>query len=444
MTITIHRGLEQIGGCITEISTATSRVFIDMGRNLPGCGEKMTPEEEATLVETIFANNPQKHEAVVYTHAHEDHVGLFDEVPQNVPQYIGEGGKLILLKKYELLKKRDELLLKKAQEELGISSSLYEGNGEVYDRLLARLNQFNTWERSKRPKPFRIGDIQITPFFNCHSIYDSYMFLIEAEGKRIWHTGDFRKHGYMGKRLYDVLKINARNIDVLITEGTMLGRQEECVHECVVSRKMACVMQAFKYIFVLASSTDMERLAAIKEAAKKAKKGLYVCSGMMLEMMRLFTKQQGRVSKGLFEFHPHFYSEKTSLELLKNDGFVMVVGVSQLERVEELCDKLPEEETLLIYSSWDGYYKDPEQVRINPGYQAFRNAFQNVVDLHTSGHADRKTIEEVIKIVNPKQALVCIHKEKGQTLESLNLSAELKKKIVNEKMIRVFPSVSLS
>ena len=41
MSITIHRGLDQIGGCITEISTATSRVFVDMGKNLPGSGLQM-------------------------------------------------------------------------------------------------------------------------------------------------------------------------------------------------------------------------------------------------------------------------------------------------------------------------------------------------------------------------------------------------------------------
>ena len=45
MDIKIHRGLNQIGGCITEISTATSRVFIDMGQNLPGVGVPNTPEQ---------------------------------------------------------------------------------------------------------------------------------------------------------------------------------------------------------------------------------------------------------------------------------------------------------------------------------------------------------------------------------------------------------------
>ena len=33
MEIKIHRGLDQIGGCITEIWTDTSRVFIDFGQN---------------------------------------------------------------------------------------------------------------------------------------------------------------------------------------------------------------------------------------------------------------------------------------------------------------------------------------------------------------------------------------------------------------------------
>ena len=58
MNIRIHRGLEQIGGCITEISTENSRVFIDMGQNLPGNGEQTTPEQDKEMVEDIFRNNP--------------------------------------------------------------------------------------------------------------------------------------------------------------------------------------------------------------------------------------------------------------------------------------------------------------------------------------------------------------------------------------------------
>ena len=57
MNIKVHRGLEQIGGCITEISTTTSRVFIDFGQNLPGNGEATTPEQDRLMMENIFATN---------------------------------------------------------------------------------------------------------------------------------------------------------------------------------------------------------------------------------------------------------------------------------------------------------------------------------------------------------------------------------------------------
>lgn len=405
MTITIHRGLDQIGGCITEISTATSRVFVVMGQNLPGNGEKTTPEQDKAMVETLFKNNPRAHEAVVYTHGHEDHVGLFDYVPAGVPQLMGEGAREVLLEKYRLLCERDKLTGDDSSENL---------------RKRAKLKAFGTWPRSRDPKPFNVGDIQITPFFNCHSIYDSYMFLIEADGKRVWHMGDYRQHGWMGGKLLQLLRWKATNIDTLITEGTILGQDVECITEKAVAEKMAHVMQAFKYVFVLGSATDIERLASINLAAKQAHKPLYVCSGLMNATMRLFTRREAKSPDDLFFFKPRYYDEVKHLATMKEHGFVMVTGVGKLAEVELLRRELPDDETLLIYSSWDGYYKDPEQVRINPMYAIFREAFHNVVDIHTSGHADRKTIKRVIETIHPKE-VICIHKEKGQSLESLGI-----------------------
>ena len=422
MIINIHRGLEQIGGCITEISTETSRVFIDMGQNLPGNGEQTTPEEDKEMVEGIFKNNPKTHEAVIYTHAHEDHVGLFQYVPNDVPQYIGEGGKEILIAKYDLIKKGHEL-------ECGLVSEMSAHNNSEsqkasYERLtktiqedkekIRKLHVFRTWQRTKphaKPQSFEVGNIRVTPFFNCHSIYDSYMLLIEADGKRIWHTGDYREHGYMGKGLLPTLKRFATNIDVLITEGTMLKREDECIHEYEVSRRMASVMDAFKYVVVLASATDIERLASIKEAAKKARKDLYICSGYMKRTMQIFTRREAEASKGLFAFHPKYVEyEDSKIPMMQKKGFVLVTGVTHQNFVKALCEDLDSSEVLFIYSSWDGYYKNPEQVKVNPQYKLFRDAFQNVVDIHTSGHADRKTIYKAIEIMNPKE-VICIHKE---------------------------------
>lgn len=419
MKIKVHRGHDQIGGCITEISTETSRIFIDFGQNLPGNGEPTTPEEDETLVKKIFAQNKKQYEAVFYTHGHEDHIGLFEYIPEDVSQYMSEGTKGLLEIKYDVLYEGADLkvneFLEKECDSLENSDAL---NRLIYaDNKCKLLNKIQVWQRTSPRKVLEsicIGDIKVTPFFNCHSIYDSHMFFIEADDKRIWHMGDYREHGYLGKGLIPTLKKYATDIDVLITEGTMLKREDKCIHERIVSYKMQNVMRAFKYVFVLASATDIERLAAIKRASIDAAKPLYISSLFMKKTMVYFTERESKLSKGLFSFEPLFYNDRM-LKKLKQTGMTMVVGTSQMKRVKGLLDKLPQEETLLIYSSWDGYYKDPEQVKVNPKYKEFRDMFYNVVDIHTSGHADRQTIEKVIKTVKPKE-VVCIHKELDATL----------------------------
>ena len=420
MNIKVHRGLEQIGGCITEISTATSRVFIDMGQNLPGNGEVTTPEEDRKMVESLFANNQKEHEAVFYTHGHEDHVGLFEYVPLNVPQYLSVGTKDLLLIKYGLLKEGAELFLEQIQKddclheilEGAIAKSIHASN------KVNRLSEMKTWSRpspGECPNSISIGDITITPFFNCHSIYDSHMFLIETEGKRVWHTGDYRLHGYLGKGLFPTLQKYATNIDTLITEGTMLNRSDDCIHEYEVSEKMADVMNRYKYVFVLASATDIERLASIKNASEKVKKKMYVYSKFLISTMSYFTEHESELSHGLFSFSPRMYGRKY-LGRMKRRGFVLVAGTSQISQVADILKELPMDETILIYSSWEGYYTIPEQVEVSPGYKNFREFFSNVVDIHTSGHADKATIQKVIETIKPKE-VICIHKEPDAELE---------------------------
>ena len=372
------------------------------------------------MVESLFANNQKEHEFVFYTHGHEDHVGLFEYVPLHVPQYMSAGTKELLLLKYGILKERHELYREQIRKDGCTPEALEEANIKIInvDNKKNRLSEMKTWSRAlsgESPKSISIGDITITPFFNCHSIYDSHMFLIEAGGKRVWHTGDYRTHGYLGKGLFPTLKKYATNIDTLITEGTMLNRNDECIHEYEVAEKMTGVMKSYKYVFVLASANDIERLASIKNASEKSRKRMYVCSKFLISTMRFFTEHESDLSHGLFSFSPRMY-EKKYLEYMKRRGFVFVAGSSQMSRVADILMELPMNETILIYSSWDGYYTIPEQVEANSDYKNFRELFNNVVDIHTSGHADKATIQKVIETIKPKE-VICIHKEADAELE---------------------------
>ena len=96
MTITIHRGIKQIGGCITEIkSEKGTKILIDLGHNLPE-GDKPSddiydkPEKLDELLEGI--------NAVFYTHPHGDHLSFEAKVREaGIPQYIGKASKAMLL-----------------------------------------------------------------------------------------------------------------------------------------------------------------------------------------------------------------------------------------------------------------------------------------------------------------------------------------------------------
>ena len=54
---------------------------------------------------------------------------------------------------------------------------------------VARIEQIREYEDGKS---FSIGDIKITPILTDHSAFDAYMLLIEADGKQVLHTGDFK------------------------------------------------------------------------------------------------------------------------------------------------------------------------------------------------------------------------------------------------------------
>lgn len=46
-------------------------------------------------------------------------------------------------------------------------------------------------------QPFQIGDIRIKPYLMDHSSFDAEAFEIQAGGKTLIHSGDFRGHGRM-------------------------------------------------------------------------------------------------------------------------------------------------------------------------------------------------------------------------------------------------------
>ena len=48
-------------------------------------------------------------------------------------------------------------------------------------------------------KPLEIGPFRVTPYLVDHGAFDAYALLVEADGKRVFYSGDFRGHGRKAK-----------------------------------------------------------------------------------------------------------------------------------------------------------------------------------------------------------------------------------------------------
>lgn len=156
MKLCIHRGTHQIGGIAAEISTASTRILIDMGDEL-----SLDPNFVSAPLNIPGVTDGNGHcDAVLFTHYHGDHTGQMLRIRPEIPIYAGALAKDIM----------------RLSAERG---------GQKNEALCRRIETIQTFSPGK---PFLIGDIQITPFCIDHSACDSYLFLIEADGKRLLYS----------------------------------------------------------------------------------------------------------------------------------------------------------------------------------------------------------------------------------------------------------------
>lgn len=417
MKITIHRGIDQIGGCITEIATFKARILIDLGQNLPdGKGD----------IKDDFANQESISDltngidAILYTHYHGDHLGLFHFVPDNIPQHIGSVAKRVAICKYKRLAYIKGREIQSAKE---ISKT---------EAMLTFIPE----------QIIKVGDIQITPYFVSHSAYDSFMFLIEANGKRILHTGDFRGHGYLSKGLLPTIKkliLTKGNIDFLITEGTMLSRLDERVrNESELKKEMVELMKQYKNVFVICSSTDMERLATINSANKEIGNRPFICDDFQKSVLGIFSDTAGKKSQ-LFNFGEPYTFRKENTKLLhwmQDKGFCMLVRTTEkfVDYLSFLEPKIDKNKTVLIYSMWKEYINS-ESKHAKKNYLDFVAKFPVVKKIHTSGHASADCLVDVCNLVNPSLGIIPIHSENSSNYTRLPIKENLKPKIITKSII---------
>lgn len=416
MEIIIHRGTHQIGGCVTEIKTEEARIIIDMGTPLPGSKTDNELDEAAEEVIAIpgvtvpvaMDGEADKNEngqviksracdAVFITHYHGDHIGRIDALLPEIPLYIGKAAKEIY--------------------------SIYSGQTKQ-DEKVKRLQNAHAYTPGQS---IMIKDIMVTPLLTSHSALDAYMLLIEAEGKTVLHTGDFSLHGVEEKKWLEAVKKhleekNITSIDYLICEGTMLPDQKRTSPtELDVIGQIDALMKKYKKVFVLCSSTHIDRIAEFyhhRNYRRAMVSDLY--QNIILQYV---TKNYCKTNpfyriKNAYAYFPDYVKDIENPKLqdwMDERGFVALIRPNYWSKWM-LAHYYDEKDSAIVYSMWSGYLK--EGPAKNEYLCDFLKPYRITAFIHAGGHALPEEIKVFVDVVNPAH-IIPIHTEHPDAMREL-------------------------
>ena len=385
MKITIHRGTNQIGGCVTEYESNGYRLFVDYGEPL-----QTEQKTNKLLVEGLTHRDTSK-SALLITHYHGDHIGKIDELPDNLPIYLGAIGR--------------DIHMTLSKHMLSVD--------KTKTKVLERLRKANIFEPGK---PFRFEPFNIMPIMLDHSAFDGYAFIIEADGVKVFHTGDFRTHGFRSGKLRQLIAKYVGHVDYVVCEATNVDRPDATnLSEHELQSQFEKAFKANKYHIVYLSSTNIDRLFALYHAALKAKRPFYV-DGYQKQIMDIVAKQEHLWSKAeLYRYDNQFNPivlRRKGAEFSMNDKFKKFLntqGYVLIARSNDCFDNfikhLPGEPKQRYLSMGNGY--------VNPDYEAYNENLakalgQDYKYLHTSGHCDMKSLHFLFELLQPK-AIIPMH-----------------------------------
>ena len=385
MKVRIHRGTQQIGGTCIELVAAGDRIALDFGLPLDG------DATDTGLVPEIAGDDLR---GIVISHPHIDHYGLLHHLSGGAtPVVMGSAARRIV-----------------------------QAAAPFTGQPLPSLDGPNL----EPGKTLELGAFRITPYLVDHSAYDAYSLLIEAEGKRLFYSGDFRAHGRKSK-LYEQLVANPpENIDVLFMEGSSLSRLESDesfpTESDLESEIVAHLKAAEGMVMFHTSAQNIDRVVTLYRACKRTGRPLVIdlyaaailaatenknipqsdWDGIHLYLPKL---QAIQVKKNeWFPLLKEHSANRIYPEQLKEIGRNSVILFRPLMR-PDLNDAGCLDKASYIYSQWAGYL---EQGTYASTEEWLKTLGIEIHHIHTSGHASPNDLKRFAEALAPR-ALIPIH-----------------------------------
>ena len=390
MRICIHRGAHEIGGSCVELESQGQRLLLDLG--LPLDAEENHPD---LLPKVPGLREPSESLlGVLVSHPHQDHYGLLAHVRPDLPVAMGAAARRILE-----------------------AASPWMPKGGVKP---------NPGPELKDRHPLDWGPFRITPYLVDHSAYDGYALLVEADGRRVLYSGDFRGHGRTAWRFDHMLDHPPERIDQLIMEGSSLGRLGMDARFSTEEELEAEMALAFKatggFALVSASAQNIDRIVTIFRAAKRSGRSLIIdlYTAAILEAtghpglpqsdwddVGLFVPSYQKkqiIRRQAFELLDRHKKHRIFPEHLAAEASRSVLLFRTIHQ-KDLVAEGALQGARLFFSMWEGYLKQKSGLKLQAWAVAHGVPLQI---LHTSGHASPADLACFVKAINPA-ALVPIH-----------------------------------
>ena len=315
--------------------------------------------------------------------------------------------------------------------------------GEVAHNILTAASRdvpggqaFSNPRFLSQKKPVEIGPVKVTPYLFDHSAFDAYSLLVEAEGKRVLYSGDCRGHGRKAALFKQMIRRAPRSIDVLLMEGTTIGRtgsEEGFPSEKDLEEQFAEAFRKTKGIhFVWASVQNIDRLVTVFRAAKKTGKLLIISlyAAVVLEAtggdripqpnwdgVKVYTPQSERVWVKEYELFRDLERHKRNrifsedLPALRERSVMLFPP----RMVSDWGVQGALEGARFTYSMWSGYLEQERYRRVLRWLKKNNVPFQTI---HTSGHASVADLRRFDAALGPRK-LVPVHTFEGDRYREL-------------------------
>ena len=402
MKFKIHRGSKPHGGSCVEVWTDNTRILVDFG--MPAVNKEHTifdfakywgkevPEliTQGVLpdVEGLYSPSDVRLDGVLISHPHQDHYGLSKFINKNIKLYMGI-----------------------ATHRLIDLSNLFAAQS------FAVTNTYHF----ERERPFQIGDFTITPYWADHAAFDPYSFLIEADGKRLFYSGDFRSHRKKKNEFTWFINTVPQNVDYLILAGKPTSKDVKPFKpESEIENELVKIFKQEGGInLVYTSGQNLDRIVTIYRACMKTNKimvvDIYVAT--LLRELSVFANipfpskkferlkvmyphvTTAKLAKGgnekiLYQYQA-FKIAKSEIEEQLEDVVLLVRPAMQID-----LDRVPEVSGgNLIYSMWEGYLHKPNTKEFVD--YLIQKQF-TLYKLHTRGNVDTETLKQMVETLQPK------------------------------------------